>query len=229
MSIYVIGDLHLSFENDKPMGIFGENWENHYEKIKINWIKKVKEDDLVLLTGDISWALKFKEADSDFKWIDNLPGEKIIIKGNHDYWWTSLKKMNNKYKSIKFIHNNYYVYKNVAICGSRGWVCPGDNEFSDHDQKIYLREANRLKRSIEKAKKDGYNNIIVMMHYPPTNNRLQASKFTKLFEKYEIKKVFYGHLHTENSFKKGIKGMYNNVFYSLTACDYLDFTLYKVR
>ncbi len=227
MSIFVIGDLHLSFSTDKPMDIFGDNWEEHYEKIKADWISKVKEEDLVLLTGDISWGMSLKEADEDFKWIDNLPGKKIIVKGNHDYWWTTLKKMNDLYKSIKFINNNFYEYNGIAICGSRGWLCPKDSEFTEHDTKIYNREVNRMEMSIKAAKAAGMKEIIVIMHYPPTNDKHEESKFTDLFLKEEIKNVFYGHLHTELSFEAGIKGEFNGVHYYLTSCDYLDFKLLK--
>ena len=227
MSIFVIGDLHLSFSTDKPMNIFGENWEDHYKKIKKDWIEKVKEDDLVLLTGDTSWALNLDEADVDLKWIDNLPGKKIIIKGNHDYWWATLKKMNSRYDSIRFINNNYYEYNGIAICGSRGWVCPSDEQFTEQDMKIYNREVNRMEMSINRAKSDGIKEILVIMHYPPTNDKHEESKFTNLFNKEKIKNVFYGHLHTEAAFKAGIKGIYNGTNYYLTSCDYLDFKLLK--
>jgi predicted phosphohydrolase len=227
MSIFVIGDLHLSFSTDKPMDIFGDNWKDHYKKIKKDWIEKVKEDDLILIAGDTSWAINLEEADIDFKWIDNLPGKKIVIKGNHDYWWTTLKKMNGLYDSIKFINNNYYEYNGIGICGSRGWICPRDAEFTEHDTKIYNREVNRMETSIKKAKAAGIEEILVMMHYPPTNDKHEESKFTELFDKEKIKNVFYGHLHTELSFKAGIKGKYNETNYYLTSCDYLKFKLLK--
>lgn len=229
MSIFVIGDLHLSFSNDKPMDIFGSNWEDHYEKIKKDWVKRVKEDDLVLLTGDTSWAINLKEAKNDFEWIDKLPGNKIVIKGNHDYWWTTLTKMNAMYDSIRFINNNYYEYKGLAICGSRGWLCPSDKEFTDHDFKIYNREVNRMKMSIEQAKRHGIEEILVIMHYPPTNDKFEESEFTKLFESENVKNVFYGHLHTEESFGSGLKGTHNGINYYLTSCDYLEFKLLKFR
>ncbi len=227
MSIFVIGDLHLSFSTDKPMDIFGDNWKDHYKKIKKDWIEKVKEDDLILIAGDTSWAINLEEADIDFKWIDNLPGKKIVIKGNHDYWWTTLKKMNGLYDSIKFINNNYYEYNGIGICGSRGWICPRDAEFTEHDMKIYNREISRMETSIKKAKAAGIEEILVMMHYPPTNDKHEESKFTELFDKEKIKNVFYGHLHTELSFKAGIKGKYNETNYYLTSCDYLKFKLLK--
>jgi hypothetical protein len=228
MSIYVIGDLHLSFSTDKPMDIFGSNWDKHEQKIKEDWENKVTNDDLVLLTGDISWALKLEEAHQDLKWIDQLPGRKIIIKGNHDYWWSSLSKMNDLFESIDFIHNNYYQYKDYAICGSRGWICPNDSQFDEHDEKIYEREVGRLRRSIEMAIKDGFDQIIVMMHYPPTNDSFETSKFTQLFEEYGIQRVVYGHLHTQESFQAGLKGEVNGVEYLLTSCDYLDFKVKKI-
>lgn len=211
------------------MDIFGSNWDKHFEKIKTNWIKQVKEEDLVLLTGDTSWAISLEEADADFKWIDALPGQKIVVKGNHDYWWTTLAKMNERYESIRFINNNYYVYKNMAICGSRGWVCPRDTSFSAHDEKIYNREIHRLKLSIEAAKRAGHEDIICMMHYPPTNDRHEPSAFTEIFEENNIEHVFYGHLHSKESFDAGLKGCFQGVHYYLTSCDYLDFKLLKFR
>lgn len=228
MTIYAIGDLHLSFSKDKPMDIFGENWENHYKKIKESWLEHVTPSDIVLLTGDTSWALKLEQAKIDLKWIDELPGKKIIIKGNHDYWWSSLSKMNALYESISFIHNNYYAVNEIAICGSRGWICPNDGEFSEHDMKIYSRELERVERSLKKAKQDGYKKIIVMLHYPPTNDKKEKSKFVELFEKYNVDTVLYGHLHTEASFDKSYQGKVNDVHYILTSCDYLDFRLLEI-
>lgn len=228
MAIYVIGDLHLSFNSDKPMDIFGDNWERHYEKIRNNWIEKVTQEDVVLIPGDISWAMKLEDAKQDLDWINDLPGKKVLLKGNHDYWWSSLNKLNKLYEDMYFIQNNHYGYKDYGICGTRGWLCPNPVKFDEHDEKVYLREANRLRMSLESANKAGYDKYIVMLHYPPTNEQLEQSLFKDIIEEYNVEKVVYGHLHNQESFKKGLKGFHDGAEYFLTSCDYLDFDLLKL-
>ncbi|QEK12764.1 serine/threonine protein phosphatase [Crassaminicella thermophila] len=228
MSLFVIGDLHLSFSVDKPMDIFGEQWVNHQEKIKKNWIEVIKENDMILIPGDISWAMNMKDATIDLEWINNLPGKKILLRGNHDYWWASVSKMNKLFENIRFLQNNYFTYKNFAICGTRGWLCPNDHKFTEHDEKIYERELHRLKLSLDEAIKNGCKDIIVMTHYPPTNDFMEDSGFTQIYETYGVKKVVYGHLHGIDSFKIGLKGEYKGVYYYLTSCDYLDFKPLKI-
>ena len=228
MALYAIGDLHLSFSEDKPMDIFGENWANYEKKIKENWEKKIKNEDVVLIPGDISWAIKFEKAFIDLEWIDNLPGRKIMIKGNHDYWWTSLKKMNNKFKTLEFLHNNFYTYYDYAICGTRAWNSPSEINFTEKDLKIYNRELIRLKLSLDSAKKSGFNKFIVMIHYPPTNDLKERSGFMEIFEEYNVEKVVYGHLHTKSSFFSSIQGIVNGVEYILTSSDYIEFNPKKV-
>ncbi|PAB60644.1 metallophosphoesterase [Anaeromicrobium sediminis] len=225
MSLYAIGDLHLSFSTEKPMDIFGKNWIDHHIKIEESWRSKITNEDTVLIPGDISWAMSLEDAKIDLEWIDKLPGKKILLRGNHDYWWTSLKKMNGLFESMVFVQNNHVEYEDYAICGTRGWLCPNDNKFTDHDQKIYDRELHRLKLSLDSTKRD---KIIVMTHYPPTNDKLQDSGFTKIYEEYNVEKVIYGHLHGRHSYNTGLKGNYNNVEYVLTSCDYLDFNPVKI-
>ncbi len=227
--IYVISDLHLSLSTDKPMDVFGAHWIGHFDKIKRDWQERVTDEDLVLIGGDTSWAMSLEEADRDLLAIDALPGRKIIIKGNHDYWWSSLNKMQGLYPSIDFLHNNFYVHKEIAICGSRGWLCPNDATFSEHDEKIYRREAQRLELSLAAAKKEGFHRIITMLHYPPTNDKMEPSLFTELIERYEVETVIYGHLHTEKAFKMGYKGCWKETMVYLTACDYLDFRLLSLE
>ena len=195
MGLYAIGDLHFSTENPKPMNIFGDNWDNHEKKIVDNWSETVKDDDTVLVLGDTSWAMNLNEAKSDLDIIESLPGKKIFIKGNHDYWWSSLSKINAVYESddMNFIQNGYFTYGDYAICGSRGWLCPNEVKFDSNDMKIYRREVLRLEMSIQSAIQNGCNNIIVITHYPPTNDQLEESEFTKLYEKYNVTKVIYGH------------------------------------
>ena len=221
MGLYAISDLHLSFSSDKPMDIYGGWWINHTETIKENWIKNIGEDDTVLIPGDISWALKLEDAKSDLDWIDNLPGHKIVVKGNHDLWWSTIAKINKLNTKINFLQNNYFAYEEFAICGSRGWVCPGDKDFTLHDEKIYKREVNRLKLSLEAARRDGFVKYIVMLHYPPTNENFEASGFTELLEEFEVGTLVYGHLHGKDGVAKGLQGEKNRVNYYLTSVDYL--------
>ena len=228
MALYGIADLHLSFEADKPMNIFGENWADHEEKIKENWLKKIKDKDTVLIPGDISWAMKLQEAMTDLRWINSLPGRKILLRGNHDYWWSSISKMNNLFDNMFFLQNNYYMYKDYALCGTRGWTCPNDVKFDDHDKKIYDREIHRLRLSLESAKKDGFKKYIVMTHYPPTNEKFEKSGFVDIYEEYKVERVIYGHLHGKDSFKMGLKGIYNNVEYILLSCDFVNFNPVKI-
>ena len=223
MALYTISDLHLAMSVEKPMDIFGENWANHFEKIKNNWLDKIKDDDMILIAGDISWSLKESDSKLDLDWIDSLPGKKIISKGNHDYWWGSISKLNKLYDNTKFLQNNFYVYKNYAICGTRGWICPGGDKYSSKDEKIYSREQIRLKLSLEAAKNNGFEDIIVMIHYPPTNEKFEKSDFMKIFEEYGVKKVIYGHLHGPSLRGNLFEGNFNGIEYILTSADYLDF------
>jgi predicted phosphohydrolase len=224
LMIYAIGDLHLSFSTNKPMKVFGDNWYNHYNKIKKDWEAKVTDDDLVLIPGDISWAMKLNEAKKDMDFITKLPGRKMLIRGNHDYWWSSLNKVSNMFRELEFIQNNCIIYNNIAICGTRGWICPNKTKFTKDDEKLYNREVNRLEIALNSIKQS-VDSIYVMTHFPPTNDILESSEFTRLYEKYNVDKVIYGHLHGKKSFKMGLQGIRNNVEYILVSCDYLDFKL----
>lgn len=228
MSLYVIGDLHFSTAVNKPMNIFGDNWDNHEDKIINSWKSEVNEEDTVLIVGDTSWAINMNEAEEDLNIIHNLPGKKIYVKGNHDYWWTTVAKLNKLYDDMSFLQNNFYQYEEYAICGTRGWICPNDVKFTEDDEKIYKREAHRLKLSLDAAKKAGFKKIIVITHYPPTNDKLDPSLFTEIYESYGVEKVVYGHLHGKESFKMGLKGIRNEVEYNLVSCDYVDFNLIKI-
>ena len=234
MAIYTIADLHLSFLEDKPMDIFGDNWENHAEKIKKNWIEQVKEEDFVILPGDFSWAMYLKDTKLDFEYLNGLPGSKILLKGNHDYWWTTLAKMNefiqeNNFNNIHFLYNNSYLIENKIIVGTRGWNILD----TENDSKMIKRENARLELSI----KDGLSRygedkeIIAFMHYPPINkNDILANDktdFVKTFEKYNIHRCYYGHLHG-TSHKDAIEGTVNGIDYKLISADYLNFTLQKI-
>ena len=231
MSIYAISDLHLSFSEkvQKPMDVFGAEWINHAERIKQNWEDTVSENDTVIIAGDISWALKLEEAVPDLNWIRNLAGRKIFVKGNHDLWWASIKKLHDLFgDEFHFLQNNFFEADEYAICGSRGWVCPGDEYYSEHDEKIYKREILRLKASLTSAKNAGFSKIIVSMHFPPMNDKSNVSGFTELFDEFGVEHVVYGHLHGAEGFKKGVFGNVNNVEYKLVSLDYLNCELWRV-
>ena len=232
MSLFAIGDLHLSFANPKPMDVFGNNWTEHEQKIKEDWIKKVTENDLVLIPGDFSWAMTLEDTYKDFEFLNNLPGNKIILKGNHDYWWNSLTKLNNylkenNFKNIQFLQNNAYEFEGKIICGTRGWNLVTADE---NDEAIIRRELIRLELSIiEGIKKYGEDKeIIVCMHFPPSNKIiLENSEFIKVMQKYNVKKCLYGHLHGE-SHKDAIEGNVGGIELKLVSSDYLNFKLEKI-
>lgn len=223
MALYAISDLHLAFNSDKPMDIFGEKWVKHDEKIKSNWIEKVSEEDLVLIAGDVSWAMTATESQGDLDWINDLPGRKIISKGNHDYWWGSITKLNKLYENTKFLQNNFYIYEDYAICGTRGWICPGSDKFTSKDEKIYSRELIRLRLSLEEAKKAGYNKYIVMLHYPPTNEKFEGSGIQEILKEYQVETVIYGHLHGP-ALGRLLEGNVDGIEYIMTSADYIDFS-----
>ena len=222
MALYAISDLHLSLSGDKPMDVFSEEWKNHDVRIRENWLKKVKEEDTVLLAGDLSWSMKLQGGKEELDFVAGLPGRKIIIKGNHDYWWGSITKLNSMYDNMDFIQNNFFAYEDYAICGTRGWVLPGSSLFKEEDEKIFRREVLRLKMSLDAAKKKGFQKFIVMIHYPPVNETFKDSEFTDIFEEYGVEKVIYGHLHGK-SLQRVMTGERNGVEYILTSCDYIGF------
>ncbi|GAB6149529.1 serine/threonine protein phosphatase [Clostridium novyi A str. BKT29909] len=226
MALYAISDLHLSLNCDKPMDVFGDHWMNHDNRIKENWINKITNEDTVLIAGDISWSMKMEDGMADLEWIHKLPGRKIISKGNHDYWWGSISKLNSLYDDIRFIQNNFFIYEDYAICGTRGWNPPTD-KYSEHDDKIYKREQIRLRISLDAAKKAGFEKIIVMVHYPPVNDKFEKTELTEIFNEYNVEKVIYGHLHGP-SLKNIFEGEHEGVEYIMTSCDYIDFDPIKI-
>lgn len=234
MSIYVIADLHLSFLHNKPMDIFGDNWENHAEKIKYNWISKVKDEDYVILPGDFSWEMHLEDTKLDFEYLNKLPGKKILLKGNHDYWWTTISKMNNfiqekGFKNIDFLYNNSYLVEDKIIVGTRGWNILD----TENDNKMIKRECARLEISIQ----DGINKfgedkeMISFLHYPPiSKNTIDYGKnteFVKILQKYNIHKCYYGHLHGL-AHKDAVEGKFQGIEFKLISADYIDFNLIKI-
>lgn len=235
MSIYVIGDLHLSFSQNKPMDIFGRNWENHDEKIKNDWLQKVTEDDIVILPGDFSWATYIDDAYLDFKYLNELPGKKVMLKGNHDYWWTTVTSMkkflkSNNFNNIDFLYNNSIEFENKVFVGTRGWTFQENEESS----KMINRECQRLELSIKNAiEKYGKNKeIIAFMHYPPLQNKQlilnQHLEFYNVLKKYNIKRCYYGHLHG-SSHSDAVIGDVDGIEFNLISADYLNFKLLKIN
>lgn len=233
MSIYTIGDLHLSFENPKPMNIFGDNWENHEEKIREDWMSKVKEEDTVIHPGDFSWAMHLKDTYKDFKYLCSLPGKKIMLKGNHEYWWTTITNMKNylkenNFNNIDFIQTNSVEVENKIICGTRGWSL--HNLDSDNSKKILAREELRLELGIKDAiskNVDGNKEIIVFIHYPPIIKENLNTGFIKILKKYDIKRCYYAHLHGK-SIEEAVEGNIDGIEFKLVSADALDFKVLKI-
>jgi uncharacterized protein len=194
--LLAIADPHLSSVHGKRMDVFGGNWHGHPEAFFERWRETVLEDDVVLIAGDISWGLRLEEALPDLEMIDTLPGRKIIIRGNHDYWWQSISKVRAALPaSIQALQNDCVLIGDTAILGSRGWTCPGSDDYTPDDQKIYLRELERLKLAQKTLEGKTYSRLILMLHYPPTNGVFQPSGFTDFIEQLEPDAVVYGHLH----------------------------------
>ena len=227
MSLFVIADLHLSLSVNKPMDIFG-GWDNYVERLTENWQSSVAEDDTVVIPGDVSWAMNFVEAKADFDYLNKLNGRKIIIKGNHDYWWNTMSKMNrfieeNGFDTINILNNNHYSYENYGICGTRGWI----NETEvPADAKVLAREAQRLEMSIRSAIDDG-KEPLVFLHYPPIFANDYNYDIIDVLFKYNIKKCYYGHLHGK-AHRYAVCGEYDGINYELIASDFMQFAPKKI-
>ena len=236
MNIWAIGDLHLSFDPriEKPMDIFGGSWVDHEKRLKEVWERLVSPEDLVVLAGDISWALRLEEAIEDLKWIDGLPGTKLILKGNHDLWWAGISKVNaacKDFPSLHFLQHDAFAFGNAIVFGTRGWICPGGKDFSEEeDGGIYRREVLRLGMSLAAAQKlaeemmqKGTEPVLLAaMHYPPMNEKFEPNEFTDLLAQSGAKKAVYGHLHGQNAFKNGPQGTFHGIEYSLVSLDKLE-------
>ena len=230
MKIYSISDLHLSGTCNKPMDIFGGGWEGHMEKIKADWNNKVSDGDVVLLCGDTSWGTVLSEGVYDLESLRELKGKKVFVRGNHDYWWNGITKLRDSAPdgTYYFLQNDCVKFGNVIICGSRGWTCPGSADYTEHDEKLYLREAERFKlcfKQVEKVRAEG-DVLIVMTHYPPMNPKLQDTLFTQLFKENNVDKVVFGHIHGQAYFP--FRTVKDGIEYILTSCDKVGFTLQPV-
>ena len=233
MKVFALSDLHLSFESDKPMNVFGENWDNYENRIIENWNSVVGVEDLVIIAGDISWAISIENTKKDFDFIDKLNGKKVIIRGNHDYWWKAIGVVRDWIpNTIKAIQNDAIDFGDVIICGSRGWLIhEREKQPSADDLKMINRELIRIEMSFKKAieiKGDSNKEIICVLHYPPFNSYLDESEFTNLIEQYKIKKVVFGHLHGKNKYPNGVIEL-NGVKYYLSSCDRVDFTPIQIK
>ena len=222
MHIYAIGDLHLSFDSDKPMDVFGEAWRDHAGRIESAWRETVGSEDAVLVPGDISWAMQLSGASPDLAFVGRLPGRKILLRGNHDYWWSAVGKVRSALTGDTLaLQNDSFTLGDYAVCGTRGWICPGANGFGPEDEKIYQRECMRLEMSLGKAEPG--KTILAMLHYPPFSEKQPDSGFTELLEAYHVETAVYGHLHGAAAHRTAFEGEKNGVTYACVAADYLAF------
>lgn len=230
MNVFSISDLHLSGKCSKPMDVFGPGWENHFEKIKSDWLTKVTDGDIVLICGDISWGISLEEGVYDLTRLKGLPGRKVFIRGNHDYWWNGITKLRRAAPddSFYFLQNDCVKFENIIICGSRGWTCPGSADYSSDDERLYLREAERFKlcfKEVEKIRSEK-DRLIVMIHFPPFSLKSGETLFTELFKEQRAEKVVFGHLHGDAYFP--LKTFKDGTEYVLTSCDKVGFELQKI-
>ncbi len=239
MALYALGDLHLSFQADKPMDSFGKVWKNHEKKIEKYVNRLVSPDDTLVLTGDHSWGRNLDECRLDLEFIEALPGRKILLRGNHDMFWDANKtaKLNKEYENrLFFLQNNFAVYRDYALVGTKGFTFEGpfylnrrgqiigwDEKAEDHARKLVDREMNRLRTSFELAAAAGYKKFILFLHYPPTNILETDSPFTRIAEEYFATAVIYSHSHGEQRFNDSIRGEYHGINYMLVSGDYLNF------
>lgn len=229
MSIFAIADLHLSLGTDKPMDVF-HGWDNYLERLTENWNKLVTDDDTVVIAGDISWAMKLSECEKDFAYINSLPGKKILLKGNHDYWWDTVSKIknfldDNKFNTIDVLFNNSYEVDDYILCGTRGWGLDCENS---EDIKILNRECGRLKLSLDFASNSDKEKI-VFLHYPPIYSDNICDDIINILNEYNIKRCYYGHIHGSKMIRGAFNGEYNGIKFKLISCDAVSFTPVLIR
>lgn len=227
MALYAIGDLHLCLGAPKPMDVFGGAWTGYMEKLK-EGMSVIGPEDTTVLLGDLSWALDLPSSKADFAWINEIPGQKIILKGNHDYWWSTAAKFykfcgENGFSDMFILNNNCYEYEDWAICGTRGWFFEEERS-GQHDEKVFKRELIRLEASLKAA---GEKRKLVFLHYPPRYKGYECREILDLLDKYEVRRCFYGHLHG-GSHKLAMEGIWDGVEFRLVAADYINFQPFKV-
>ena len=222
MALYGIGDLHLSFQTDKPMDVFGGRWENYIEKLQ-EGLQVITEEDTTVLLGDVSWALDLESAEADFNFISAIPGRKLILKGNHDSWWFTASKFQkfcgeHHFDDVMLLHNNCHFYEDIAICGTRGWFFEEEKQ-GTHDEKVFLRELIRLEASLQAA---GDREKFCFLHYPPKYRGYECPDILELLKKYDVRRCYYGHLHGD-SHKLALEGDMDGIEYRLLSADYVNF------
>ena len=227
MALYAIGDLHLCLGAPKPMDVFGGAWVGYMDKLR-EGMKVIGPEDTTVLLGDLSWALDLQSAKADFVWINEIPGRKIILKGNHDYWWSTAAKfqkfcLENQFSNLNILNNNFYEYEGYAICGTRGWYFE-EKRSTEHDEKIFKRELIRLEASLKAA---GEAPKLVFLHYPPRGKGYACPEILELLARYEVRRCFYGHLHGP-SHRLALEGTWDGIEYALLAADFINFTPQKI-
>ena len=239
MALYALGDLHLSFQTDKSMDVFGGVWRHHEKKIEKQVNRLVKPEDTLVLTGDHSWGRKLEECREDLDFIENLPGRKILLRGNHDMFWDAKKteRLNEEFQGrLFFLQNNFAVYRDYALVGTKGYTFEGpfylnrrgqilgwDEKKEQQARKLVFREMTRLREAFRQAWEAGYRKFILFLHYPPTNILEKTSPFTEIAEQYRAEAVVYSHCHGESRFGDSIRGEYHGIKYYLVSGDYLKF------
>lgn len=227
MALYAIGDLHLSLGGEKPMHVFGEQWRDHDQKLKEGF-SRLEPEDVTVLCGDLSWGMSLQEAEADFRFIHELPGKKIILKGNHDYWWSTANKAYTFFRekgfdSLQILHNNSYMYGDCALCGTRGWFYEEETG-GEHDEKIMRREILRLEASLKSA---GEREKLVFLHYPPIYQKYRCDEILELLERYGVSLCCYGHIHGKGCFA-AFNGWVGGTKFQLLSADAVDFTPVKL-
>ena len=226
MALYVLGDPHLSFQTQKPMDVFGGAWIGYVDKLREGQ-SVLQAEDTIVLAGDISWGMSLEQSREDFAFLDQFPGRKLIVKGNHDYWWTTANKIHrfweeHGFQSLQLLHNNCYEYGEYALCGTRGWFL--DEDQNGHNQKVFHRELLRLETSLKAA---GERRKLVFLHYPPLYQGYRCEEILALLESYQVEACYYGHLHG-GSMRLALEGMHGKVEYHLVSGDFLDFRPLKI-
>ena len=227
MALYALGDLHLAFGADKPMDIFGGRWTGYADKLKES-LSVLQDEDTLVIPGDFCWALGLEEAAADFAFLESFPGRKLLVKGNHDYWWNTASKFSkfcneHGFENLHLLHNNCYLYGEVALCGTRGWFFEEDKG-GTHDEKVFRRELIRLEASLQAA---GEREKLCFLHYPPRYRGYTCPEILDLLKRYEVKACYYGHLHGD-SHKLAMEGTYDGTEFVLVAADYVNFKPHKI-